>query len=107
MNSLNDMIDLHEKRLSALENHVPEILFWLVCIIAIVSFGFVGYRSGLDGRRRFLSTASLALVVILVLAVILDLDRPRHGFIKIDGRSLVSVKQRLDVLDHVAATTRR
>jgi hypothetical protein len=106
MSALDQMIDLHEKRLSALENHVPQILFWLVCIIAIVSFGFVGYRSGLDGRRRFRSTASLALVVTLVLAVILDLDRPGHGFIRIDGRSLVAIKQRIDALDNVAATTK-
>ncbi len=101
--SLNEMIDLHEKRLRALENHVPEIMFWMVCAITVIALGFVGYRSSLDGHRRLLSTASVALVVTLVLTVVLDLDRPRHGFIKIDSQSL-AMQRITDMADHVAAT---
>jgi hypothetical protein len=102
--SLNEMIDLHEKHLRALENHVPEIMFWMVCAIGVIAFGFVGYRSSLDGRRRFLSTASVALVITLVLTVIVDLDRPRHGLITIDSQSIASMRRISDMTDHVAAT---
>jgi hypothetical protein len=104
VHSLNDMIDLHEKRLRALENHIPGILFWLVVIVAVVSLSFVGYRSGLDGRRRFLSTALVSTMIALVLAVILDLDRPRHGFIKIGGGTMAILNEPLDTTGHVAST---
>jgi len=94
--SLNDVIDLDEKRLRALENHVPETALVLVCGVAAVALGFVGHSCGLRGTRHFASTALVATLIVLVLAIILDLDRPRRGLIRVSQDSMVRLKATLD-----------
>lgn len=94
--SLNDVIDLHEKRLRAMENHVPEPVLYLVCTVAVAALGFIGHGRGLSGRRHFASTAFVSLLVALVLAVIVDLDRPRRGLIKVSQRSMVRLKETME-----------
>jgi hypothetical protein len=94
--ALNEVIDLHEKRLRALENHVPEVVLYLVCAVAVGALGFIGYGCGLRGRRYFLSTALVAFLVALVLAVILDLDRPRRGLIRVSQDSMEKLKESLE-----------
>lgn len=95
--ALNDVIDLHEKRLRALENHVPETVLVLVFGVAAVALGFIGHSCGLSGgTRRFASTALVAALIVLVLAIILDLDRPRRGLIKVSQDSMVRLKATLE-----------
>jgi hypothetical protein len=79
--SLNELIDQHEKRLTAWRGRVPDIVFLTLYAVAAVSAGFAGYASGLErGSSRapvYLTGALIAGVVLLIL----DLDRPMAGFI--------------------------
>jgi len=45
--ALNEMIDLHAKRLAALTNHVPDTVFVLLYMVAAIALGFTGYGCGL------------------------------------------------------------
>ncbi len=94
--SLNDVIDLHEKRVRALENHVPDIVLYLVFGVGVVALAFIGHGCGLGGQRRFVSTALVAVLVTFVLAVIIDLDRPRRGLIKVSQGSMLRLKETLE-----------
>lgn len=94
--SLNDVIDLHEKRLQALDNHVPEAVLYLLYGVASVALGFIGYGCGLDGQRRAVSTALVSILIALVLMVIIDIDRPRRGLIKVSQDSMIRLKQSID-----------
>lgn len=94
--SLNDVIDLHEKRLQALENHVPEAVLYILFAVAAVALGFIGYGCGLDGQRRAVSTALVSTLIALVFMVIIDIDRPRRGLIKVSQDSMVRLKQSID-----------
>jgi hypothetical protein len=93
--ALNDVIELSAERLRALENRIPETVIYLVCLVAVVALSFIGYGCGLRGRRHLVSTALVALLLALVLAVILDLDRPRQGLLKVGQESMVSLKETL------------
>jgi hypothetical protein len=93
--ALNNVMELYAKRLRGLENHVPETVLYLVCMVAVVALSFIGYGCGLRGRRHLVSTAFVALLLALVLAVILDLDRPRRGLLKVGQESMVSVQKTL------------
>lgn len=86
--SLNGVIDANEKRRVALENHVPEPVTILLFFVSIFGMGFIGYNYGLSGKRRHGSTAFFALLIASVLIVILDIDRPRRGFIQVSQSSL-------------------
>jgi hypothetical protein len=87
--TLNEMIDSQGKRLAALRNRIPNsVLLSLFCIAAVAS-AFAGYASGLETRRTRLPVYLLGLVVCAVLVLILDLDRPTAGFIKVSQQPMI------------------
>lgn len=94
--SVNDMIDVNEKRRVALENHVPEPVFTLLFIVAVGALGFIACGSGVGGRRHFLSTAIFATLIALVLTFIRDIDQPRSGVIQVSQESMIRLKDALE-----------
>lgn len=94
--SLNDVIDLSEKHQVALDDHVPGAVMYLLFIVAAGALGFIAYGSGLAGRRRHGLTGAFALMVAIVLAIIIDLDRPRRGLILVSQASMVRLQAALD-----------
>lgn len=93
--SLNDVIDVNEKRRVALENHVPEPVVVLLFFVSIFGMGFIGYNYGLTGKRRHTSTAFFALLIASVLIIILDIDRPRSGLIQVSQASLERLQENI------------
>ena len=63
-------------------------MLYLLFTVAASALGFISYGYGLSGRRQHKSTAVFALLIALVLATILDFDRPSGGFIQVSGESL-------------------
>ena len=94
--SVNDMVDVNEKRRVALENHVPEPVLTLLFVVAMGAIGFIAYGSGLAGRRRFVSTAIFATLIALVLTFIRDIDQPRSGVIQVSQESMIRLKDTLE-----------
>ena len=90
--SLNEMINVKWKRRAALDNRVPEPVIHLLILVAIGSLGFIAYSYGATGRRRHLSTAIFAVLIALVLATILDFDRPNGGFIRVSEEGMLRLK---------------
>ena len=93
--SLNEMIDLHSKRMAALENHVPEVVFLLLYLVSIIALGMLGYRCGLGGRRSLLMAMTTALLIAFVILIIMDLDRPRRGLIQVSQQRLIDLQESL------------
>ncbi len=90
--SLNEMIDLNERRRQAVDDHVPDSVFLLLITVAAGALGFVSYASGLTGRRRHASTFVIALLVLMVFLITLDLDRPRRGLIRVSQQSMLRLR---------------
>jgi MFS superfamily sulfate permease-like transporter len=90
--SLNDVINFHTKRFAAMENHVPQGIFFLLFAVALMSALAVGYGSGIGKNRHRLPTTMLCVIVVLVIAVIMDLDRPRRGLIRIPQDSMLRLR---------------
>lgn len=93
--SLNNVIDTQEKRLAATENHVPESVLLLLFIVALVAALSVGYGSGLGAQRNLFSTTMLSLLIMLVITVIIDLDRPSRGLIRVSQNSMIRLQESL------------
>ena len=57
------MLDDNERRLAAMENHVPEAVIHLLLLVATVALGFVAYGCGLSRQRHFVMNAIFALLI--------------------------------------------
>lgn len=85
LTSLSDTIDVAELQLAFLEHRVPKQV-WIVLIMIGVFQGFV---AGYNLKQNFWLVRTITPIVIaLVLALIVDLDSPRTGFIHTDQRSI-------------------
>ncbi len=90
--SLNETIDLHETRLTAiLYARVPETVVILLILGAILTLGMVGYSAGLTRRRSLLSAVVLVIVLGAVITLVVDLDRPREGFLQVSQQPLLDL----------------
>jgi hypothetical protein len=88
--SLNEMNNIHERRLTALRNHVPVAVMFMLTGTAMVAMGFTGFNARVVGARRHLTTFIMALSVGLL---IMDLDRPYRGLIQVPVQALVDAAQ--------------
>jgi uncharacterized membrane protein (Fun14 family) len=71
---------------------VPELVLLLLYATFLMAGAIVGYASGVAGHRpSFASYIMVALIVVLVF-MILDLDRPRRGLIQVSQKSLVDLQ---------------
>jgi hypothetical protein len=89
INSLNETLDLHEKRVAALENRVPQPVWVLIISVSLIAV----FTRGLTLSARFWLTLILVPVTIaVVVALIADLDSPTRGLIRVDQRALQRLK---------------
>jgi hypothetical protein len=95
LQSLNQAIDLEAARWMTFLNRVPVSVIYVNGIVALLAVNLVGYAFGASGRRQLFSTCLLAVAISVVLAVILDLDRPRHGFIQVSQQPMIDVQDEL------------
>jgi hypothetical protein len=91
--ALNDVIDIHEERITARNARVPETVVWLLLGGSALSLAMVGYSAGLTRRRSMLSAVVLIIALGAVLVIVVDLDRPREGFIQVSHQPLIDLEQ--------------
>jgi Arc/MetJ family transcription regulator/uncharacterized RDD family membrane protein YckC len=87
--SLNETIDLHAKRLTAaVRSRVPSIIWAALYGISILSFAAMGYQSGLMGTVRSPAILAVAFTFSTVIFLIADLDRPQEGFLTVSQQAM-------------------
>ena len=55
----------------------------------------VGFNAGLTGRRGELSALALVLILGAVLMIVVDLDRPREGFLQVSQQPLIDLSEEI------------
>ena len=92
--SLNEVIDLHAKRVTAgLRNRIPGAIWVALFTVAVLSLGAMGYHAGLVGTSRSLAVLAVALTFSAVIGLIADLDRPQEGVLKVSQQALMDLRQ--------------
>jgi hypothetical protein len=92
--SLNEVIDLHEKRVTlALRNRIPGIIWAALYLLAILAMSAMGYHAGLAGTTRSLAILALAVTFSAVIYLIADLDRPQDGLLHVSQQALIDVRE--------------
>ena len=86
--TLNDMIDSQEKRLSALHNRLPPIVLFALYGVGIVAVSFAGYTAGLEEKQSRRPLFVAAFLIAGMITLIQDIDRPQSGFVKVSQQPI-------------------
>jgi hypothetical protein len=95
--SLNEVIDLHAKRVQAgIRNRVPSAIWFVLIAMSIISLAAMGYHAGLAGARRSLVVVAVAFAFSAVIGLIADLDRPQQGVVAVGQHALEDLQRSLN-----------
>jgi hypothetical protein len=92
--AVNTMIDITATRTMAAMIHPAPIIYKLLFVLALVCSVLAGYGTGGSKKRNWLHTTAFAAVTAACVFVILDIEYPRMGFIRISAYDQVLVDLR-------------
>jgi hypothetical protein len=92
--SLNEVIDLHAKRVMVgLRSRIPLSIWCGLFALAIVGMASMGYQAGLSATRRSPAMLLLVLAFAVVLFMVADLDRGQEGFLKVNQAAMTDLQR--------------
>jgi hypothetical protein len=87
---------LHATRVTAgIYARVPETILILLLLGSMLTLAMVGYNAGLALRRSPLTSVVLIVVLGAVITLMVDLDRPREGFVKVSQQPLIDLQKQI------------
>lgn len=96
--SLNEVIDLHTKRLAlGALNRLPGPIWAALDFVALIGTAVMGYHTGLSGSRRSPAILALVLAFSAVMTLIVDLDRPQEGLLRVSQQAMMDLRSSLEV----------
>ena len=91
--TLNDTIDLHAKRVTiALRTRIPPTIWYALYAIAFFAFGTMGYHAGLSTAPRSFATLAVAIIFSAVIWLIADLDTAQDGTLRISQQVMIDLR---------------
>lgn len=95
--ALNEMIDLTTTRAAAAQTHPPIIIYLMLAALALVAALLAGYGMTGSARANRFHAVAFALVLMCTVYVILEMEFPRWGLVRIDAvdQLLVDVRNTL------------
>jgi hypothetical protein len=96
--ALNEMIDITTTRTMATQMHPPPIMFVLLFGLALISALLAGYSMASGKQRSWLHIVCFAGAAAIAIYVILDLEYPRLGLIRISGfdQAMIELRQGME-----------
>ena len=95
LQSLKEVIELDGARWTAFQDKVPTGVIYVIAVVGLLAVMMVGYTFGLSGVRQPFSVCMLSLAITMFLGIIVDLDRPREGLIRVSQQPLIDLRERL------------
>lgn len=91
--SINDVIDMHEKRVTgALRNRIPGSVWLALFAITALTMITMGAQVGLAGKRRLVAVIPMILAFAVLVTLVVDLNRPQSGLITVGQQSMVNLQ---------------
>jgi len=94
VSALNEMFDITTVRLVATRIHPPLIVYAMLFGLALASATLAGYQSAGEKGRDWVRMIGFAAIVAFTVYVILDIEFPRLGLVRIDAIDQVLVDVR-------------
>ncbi len=89
----NEVIDLSATREWMRRYHMPASVVWLLGLAIILCGAMTGHALGEAGQRHVGLALGLNLLILIVVFVVLDFDRPRRGLIRVDQTPLIQLRE--------------
>jgi hypothetical protein len=99
--SLNSMIEMVTARAAAAQAHLPLLVRALLIILPVICSLIAGLGSAGRPHRSWVHLFGFATILAITVFVILDLEYPRVGLIRLDSAdaSLVELRQSMNAID--------
>ncbi len=92
--SLNELIDLHSKRVYVEAwVRIPDMVIAVLALLSILMMILTGYLLGLRERRYGFPTLVMMLTYATVFLLVIDLDRPVKGLFAVDQAPMVQLRE--------------
>jgi hypothetical protein len=92
--ALNNMIDMATTRTMALQVHPPKIVYVLLFGLGLICSLLAGYRMAIGQHRSWLHILGFSVITVIVAYVILDVEYPRAGLIRLEAGDQLLVQAR-------------
>jgi hypothetical protein len=92
--ALNQMFDITSVRIAATQIHPPNIIYEMLVGLALAAALLAGYQSAGEKRYDWVHQIGFAAIVSLTVYVILDIEHPRLGLVRIDAIDQLMVNAR-------------
>ncbi len=99
LRSLNDAFDAQLVTRRDFTSHVPSYLLALLLGASLLAAGAMGYHFGLGGARDVVMTCLLLGLVTFSIVVVVDIDRPGAGGIRVSAAPLLWTAQGMGAAD--------
>jgi hypothetical protein len=92
VDSLNQTIDLHSSRVTALTAaRIPFTIYIGMYMVAMLGLLMLGFQSGINGKRNLIVTLVLILIFSGVMLLIIDMDRSWEGLLRVSQQPMIDV----------------
>ena len=92
--ALNNMIDIATTRTMARQIHPPRIVYALLFGLGLICSLLAGYRMATGQHRSWLHIFGFTVITVIIAYVILDVEYPRTGLIRLENADQLLVRVR-------------
>jgi hypothetical protein len=95
VDALNQLIEVHTLRNAAVQARIPPALLLMILAVAAMALFLVGYGDSYRPARSWVGLSVTTFIFAAVLILIVDLDRPLDGFLRVSQQPMIELQQRL------------
>jgi hypothetical protein len=95
--SMNNVIDVHEKRVTAgLRNRIPLSIWITLLAISIMTMATIGIKAGFTKPRGLIAVIPMIMAFAALTTLIADINRPQKGLFRIGQQSMISLQKSMN-----------
>ena len=93
LRTLNMLYTVRSSRLSAVQGHIPIVIWWIIFIGGAMTVGYTYLFGFHDFRMHMVTTMGVSTLLALVIVLIIALDWPFRGYVSVTPDAFVKTEQ--------------
>ena len=93
LRTLNMLYTARSSRLSAVQGHIPIVIWWIIFIGGAMTVGYTYLFGFHDFRMHMVTTMGVSTLLALVIVLIIALDWPFRGYVSVTPDAFVKTEQ--------------